>query len=122
MRLTSANIIDAVRLLVRIVNDDLIAGILNRNKLLTGHGNRWTRERVTALRSHHRTPGLAPSRGRHRTLAVVMRDCSKSRKRKGHAVGATRQRSPGDPSTRDEACRSVVPRCPFCHGDPRVIG
>ena len=33
---------------------DLIAGILNRNRLVTGHGNRWTRERVTSLRSHHR--------------------------------------------------------------------
>jgi DNA invertase Pin-like site-specific DNA recombinase len=53
---TSADIIAAVRQLVRIANDDLIAGILNRNGLLTGHGNRWTRERVTALRSHHRIP------------------------------------------------------------------
>src|SRR5262249_3987206 len=34
-------------------NDDLIAGILNRNGLVTGYGNRWTRERVTSLRSHH---------------------------------------------------------------------
>ena len=34
-------------------NDDLIAGLLNRNKLTTGNGNRWTRERVTSLRSHH---------------------------------------------------------------------
>ena len=46
--------IAAVRQLVLIASDDLIAGILNRNGLLTGHGNRWTRERVTALRSHHR--------------------------------------------------------------------
>lgn len=44
----------AVRHLVLIASDDLIAGILNRNGLLTGNGNRWTRERVTALRSHHR--------------------------------------------------------------------
>ena len=48
---TSPDIIAAVRHLVLIANDDLIAGILNRNKLVTGHGNRWTRERVTALRS-----------------------------------------------------------------------
>jgi hypothetical protein len=27
--------------------------MLNRNGLKTGHGNRWTRERVAALRSHH---------------------------------------------------------------------
>lgn len=53
---TSANVIAAVRRLVLIANDDLIAGILNRNGLLTGHGNRWTRERVTALRSHHKIP------------------------------------------------------------------
>jgi DNA invertase Pin-like site-specific DNA recombinase len=53
---TSPDIIAAVRQLVRIANDDLIAGILNRNKLTTGHGNRWTRERVTALRSHHKIP------------------------------------------------------------------
>lgn len=53
---TSADIIAAVRQLVLIASDDLIAGILNRNGLMTGHGNRWTRERVTALRSHHKIP------------------------------------------------------------------
>jgi hypothetical protein len=46
---------------VRIATDDLIAGVLNRNKLLTGHGNRWTRERVTALRSYHRIPIWRPA-------------------------------------------------------------
>jgi hypothetical protein len=46
-------VIAAVRQLVLIANDDLIAGILNRNGLVTGYGNRWTRERVTSLRSHH---------------------------------------------------------------------
>jgi hypothetical protein len=44
---------------VLIANDDLIAGLLNRNKLTTGHGNRWTRERVTSLRSHHRSRSIA---------------------------------------------------------------
>lgn len=53
---TSADIIAAIRQLVRIASDDLIAGILNRNGLVTGHGNRWTRERVTAHRSHHKIP------------------------------------------------------------------
>jgi hypothetical protein len=47
-----------VRQLASIANDDLIAGILNRNGLFTGHGNRWTRERVTSLRSHHRIPAF----------------------------------------------------------------
>ena len=49
-------IIEAVRVLVRIGSDNLIAGLLNRNGLRTGYGNRWTRERVTALRSHHKIP------------------------------------------------------------------
>jgi hypothetical protein len=52
----SIDVIAAVRQLVLIAKDDLIAGILNRNGFMTGHGNRWTRERVTALRSHHRIP------------------------------------------------------------------
>jgi hypothetical protein len=59
---TSPDIVAAVRLLVRIANDDVIAGLLNRNKLTTGHGNRWTRERVTALRSHHKIPVHLPPR------------------------------------------------------------
>jgi DNA invertase Pin-like site-specific DNA recombinase len=53
---TSQDIVAAVRLLALIANDDIIAGALNRNNLTTGHGNRWTRERVTALRSHHKIP------------------------------------------------------------------
>ena len=58
---TAPDIIDAVRLLVRIASDDLIAGLLNRNGLVTGNGNRWTRERVTSLRSHHRIPVHRPA-------------------------------------------------------------
>jgi hypothetical protein len=58
---TSADVIDAVRQLALIANDDLIAGILNRNGLVTGYGNRWTRERVTALRSHHRIVVYKPA-------------------------------------------------------------
>jgi CubicO group peptidase (beta-lactamase class C family) len=41
----STDMLAAVRQLVLIANDDLIAGILNRNGLVTGHGDRWTRER-----------------------------------------------------------------------------
>jgi DNA invertase Pin-like site-specific DNA recombinase len=58
---TAPDVVAAVRDLVLIANDDLIAGILNRNKLVTGNGNRWTRERVTALRSHHRIPVHRPT-------------------------------------------------------------
>ena len=49
-------------LLVRICSDELIAGVLNRNGGKTGRGNRWTKERVTALRSHHHIPKFDPSR------------------------------------------------------------
>jgi hypothetical protein len=53
---TSTNILEAVRQLVFIASDDLIAGLLNRNGLKTGNGNRWTRERVTSMRSNYRIP------------------------------------------------------------------
>jgi hypothetical protein len=46
---TSADIVKAVRTPALIARDDVIAGILNRNGLKTGHGNRWTRERVLDL-------------------------------------------------------------------------
>lgn len=58
---TSANIIEAVRQLVLIASDDLIAGLLNRNGLKTGNGNRWTRERVTSMRSNYRIPVFKPA-------------------------------------------------------------
>ena len=48
--------LEAVRQLVLIASDDLIAGLLNRNGLKTGNGNRWTRERVTSMRSNYRIP------------------------------------------------------------------
>jgi hypothetical protein len=60
---TSADVIAAVRQLVLIANDNVIAGILNRNGLVTGYGNRWTRERVTSLRSHHRIAVYKPAEG-----------------------------------------------------------
>lgn len=53
---TDKNLVDAVAILVRICSDEFIAGVLNRNGSKTGRGNRWTAERVTALRSYHRIP------------------------------------------------------------------
>ncbi len=53
---TPADVVEAVRTLALIARDKVIAGLLNRNGLKTGHGNRWTRERVTALRSSYRIP------------------------------------------------------------------
>jgi DNA invertase Pin-like site-specific DNA recombinase len=50
---TSKDIVEAVRALTRIYNDQMIAGVLNRAKLLTGHGNFWTRALVTSLRHNH---------------------------------------------------------------------
>jgi hypothetical protein len=53
---TSGDVVEAVRALVLIAKDDVIAGILNRNGLKTGNGNRWTRERVTSMRTKHQIP------------------------------------------------------------------
>jgi hypothetical protein len=44
--------------LTRICPDDTIAGVLTRNGLLTGTGNRWTRERVVSLRKSPSHPLL----------------------------------------------------------------
>jgi len=53
---TPDDLVEAVRSLALIARDDVIAGVLNRNGLKTGNGNRWTRERVTGLRSNYRIP------------------------------------------------------------------
>lgn len=53
---TARETVDAVRALARICPDAFIANVLNRNGRRTGRGNFWTRERVTALRSHHDIP------------------------------------------------------------------
>ena len=58
---TPADIIHAARQLALIASDDLIAGFLNRNGLKTGNGNRWTRERVTSMRSSYRIPVYKPA-------------------------------------------------------------
>jgi hypothetical protein len=55
-------VIDAVRSLVRICPDKYIAGVLNRNGLQTGRGNRWTCERVTSMRGYHKIPCHCPER------------------------------------------------------------
>ena len=75
---TPADVVAAVRTLALIAKDDIIAGVLNRNGLKTGHGNRWTRERVTALRSNYRIPvyrepteGLEPWLNLRQAAALV---------------------------------------------------
>jgi DNA invertase Pin-like site-specific DNA recombinase len=59
---TPKEVIDAVNVLARICSDDMIAGTLTRNGLLTGMGNRWTRERVVSLRSYHGIPCYSEER------------------------------------------------------------
>jgi DNA invertase Pin-like site-specific DNA recombinase len=53
---TSKDVVEAVRILARVCTDETIAGVLNRNGLRTGHGNRWTKQLVTSLRSKHAIP------------------------------------------------------------------
>jgi recombinase/recombinase-like zinc beta ribbon protein len=50
---TQPDIIEAVRILARILSDEMIAAFLNKNDLKTGRGNRWRKERVTSLRNYH---------------------------------------------------------------------
>jgi hypothetical protein len=50
---TSRDVIESVRSLSRIINDERIAAVLNRAKLLTGQGNFWSRTLVTSLRHNH---------------------------------------------------------------------
>jgi len=57
---TPPNIVEPACQLARIASDDVIAGVLNRNGLVTGNGNRWARERVTALRSYRKIPVFKP--------------------------------------------------------------
>jgi DNA invertase Pin-like site-specific DNA recombinase len=59
---TSQDIVGAVHALTRICSDEVIAGVLNRNGLRTGRGNRWTRERVTSLRSKRKIVKHSPAR------------------------------------------------------------
>jgi DNA invertase Pin-like site-specific DNA recombinase len=57
-------IVDAIRVLARICPDEGIAGALSRSGLVTGRGNRWTRERVASLRSYHSIPSYNTERRR----------------------------------------------------------
>jgi DNA invertase Pin-like site-specific DNA recombinase len=51
---TAKDLVDAVRALALICNDDMIAGVLNKNGLKTGRGNRWNQERVKSVRTHYK--------------------------------------------------------------------
>ena len=57
---TPKEVVEAIRTLAHTCTDDVIAGALNRNHLLTAHGNRWTRELVASLRSTYQIPRCTP--------------------------------------------------------------
>jgi hypothetical protein len=59
---TTADVVDAVRVLSQILSDKQTAGYLNRNNLRTGRGNRWTQERVNSLRKWRKIPCYSPER------------------------------------------------------------
>ena len=59
---TPTEVVDAVEVLSRICTDDVIASALSRNGLLTGHGNRWTRERVRSVRANRKMIGYSKER------------------------------------------------------------
>ena len=57
---TPKEVVEAIRSLAHTCTDEVIAATLNRNNLLTAHGNRWTRELVASLRSKHKIPRDMP--------------------------------------------------------------
>jgi hypothetical protein len=104
---TAADVIATVRQLAQIASDDLIAGILNRNDLKTGYGNRWTRERVTSRRCARTTasrcsnmPQMASSRG---SISPTPRSSLRSRAR------------PCGWRRKPARSRPAIP-CPMAHG------
>jgi hypothetical protein len=59
---TPPETIEVVRLLNRICDDVIIAGVLNRAGLRTGRGNRWNANRVKSMRDHFEIPAYTPER------------------------------------------------------------
>jgi hypothetical protein len=66
---TAPDIIEAVRQLVLIANDDLIAGLLNRNKLTAGHGKPLDARARNLPALASQDPSAPRSRKRDRALA-----------------------------------------------------
>jgi len=109
---TSADVTTAVRQLVLIANDDLIAGILNRNGLTTGNGNRWTRERVTSMRSNYRIPVFKPTEdGIEPWLNLSMKTLSVGLPRPGEVERDIALISPQVEIARDELGALIDPDC-----------
>ena len=118
---TSATIIEAVRQLVLIASDDLIARLLNRNGLKTGNGNRWTRERVTSMRSNYRIPVFKTAEDGNLALAKPQQCRKTPQDRAQDAAASRRSRRDRKPSSAlgrpvdhrphtDNNCRSIYRR------------
>jgi DNA invertase Pin-like site-specific DNA recombinase len=132
---TSKEIVEAVRRLVRICNDTIIAGVLNRNGLRTGRGNRWTRMRVTTLRAKHGIPVHCPRQQESEgwmTLTAAAKFLGISTRTLRLAV-ETRQIAGDHPlsdgpwifqsqALQGENARRVVQRARSRNGDPAVPG
>ncbi len=58
---TSVEVVEAMRQLALILDDDCIAIFLNKNGLRTGNGKHWTRERVKSARSYRDIPRFQPA-------------------------------------------------------------
>jgi len=58
----SDDVVEIIKELVKICNDDIIASVMNRNGYITGFNNRWNRERVTSFRSHRKIPRFTQER------------------------------------------------------------
>jgi DNA invertase Pin-like site-specific DNA recombinase len=48
---TDTDVVEAIRQLVLICDDKMVASVLNRNGLVTAHGNRWCRMAIASLRN-----------------------------------------------------------------------
>lgn len=48
---TGTDVVEAIRQLVLICNDKMVAAVLNRNGLVTVHGHRWSRTAIVSLRN-----------------------------------------------------------------------
>ena len=60
---TPPEIVETVRILAHVCPDAVIAGALNRHRLPTGRGNRWTPPLVASLRNRHQIPSYTSAPG-----------------------------------------------------------
>jgi hypothetical protein len=61
---TGTDIVEAIRQLVFICDDKLVASILNRNGIVTARGHRWSRMAITSLRNKRGIAVHSPERQR----------------------------------------------------------